>query len=225
MRSNAFAGRYLFHLHTTYTDGNVSVRQYFDFALRMHVDRLIFLEHIRANPGYDVQQFISEVRSCATACGVPALVGFEAKVLPGGELDISDEHAALAEVIGIAEHGFPADYGLWRSSLRRALNTCAVKYSDKPVVWVHPGLWLKKHGLLEVHEPDYRNLFDHARDVGVLLEWNLRYGLLPKNLHAGVGADHLVLGADAHRLADAEAALAAMTAAGEEGGTGRTPNR
>jgi hypothetical protein len=54
MRSDPFTGRYLFHLHTTYTDGKVAVPQYFDLAQRTRLDRLIFLEHIRAQPGYDV---------------------------------------------------------------------------------------------------------------------------------------------------------------------------
>jgi histidinol phosphatase-like PHP family hydrolase len=207
MRSDPFTGRYLFHLHTTYTDGHVPVRDYFALALRKGLDRLIFLEHIRAQPRYDVSQFITEVRSCAAEFGVEALVGFEAKLLPGGGLDISEEHAAQAEVLGLAEHGFPGDYALWRSSLCRALESCATTYADKPVVWVHPGLWLKKQGLLQSNEPDYRALVAHAQDLGIKVEWNLRYGLLPPQLHEAVRAESLVRGADAHRLDDAEAAV------------------
>lgn len=210
MRSNPFTGRYLFHLHTTRTDGNLSVREYFEYARATHLERLIFLEHIRANPSYDVGRFVGEVQGCAAEFGLPALIGFEAKLLPGGALDISAEHAALAEVIGLAEHGFPADYALWHSSLCKALESCALKHRDKPIVWVHPGLWLKQNGLLEVHEPEYRALIDYAQDLGIKVERNRRYGLLPKHLLGGVRPEHLVHGADAHRLADAEAVVAEM---------------
>lgn len=208
MKSDPFAGRYLFHLHTTYTDGHVPAAAYFDLARRAGLERLIFLEHIRAQPGYDVLQFVAEVHACAAAFGVPALVGFEAKVLPGGALDISDEHAALADVIGIAEHGFPADYGLWHASLTEALTRCAAQYRDQAVVWVHPGLWLKRSGLLEVRQREYAALIEYAQQRGVKVESNLRYGLLPAPLRGAVRPDLLVCGADAHRLEDAQAALA-----------------
>lgn len=198
-----FTGRYLFHLHTTYTDGQVPVRAYFDLAARAGLERLILLEHIRAAPRYDVDRFIAEVRGCEAACGVAALVGFEAKVLPGGALDISAAHLDAADVLGIAEHGFPADFDLWRSSMRQAL---ARPYGDKPVVWVHPGLWLKKQGLLEAQEQEYRALLALAQDVGVLVEVNRRYGLLPAHLHGAVAPGALVRGADAHRIEEAEAA-------------------
>lgn len=210
MRSSPFTGRYLFHLHTTYTDGKASVQQYFAMARRMQVERLIFLEHIRAQPGYDVRQFTAEVADCAAAYGVPALVGFEAKLLPGGGLDISGEHAAQAEVLGLAEHGFPGDYVLWHTSISKALELCASRYSDKPVVWVHPGLWLKRNGLLAAHEGEYRALIAGALAAGIKVEWNLRYGLLPRHLHDAVPADELVCGVDAHSLADAEAAASAL---------------
>lgn len=205
MKSSPFTGRYLFHLHTTYTDGQVPVRAYFDLAVRAGLERLIFLEHIRAAPRYDVEQFIAEVRGCAAEFGVEALVGFEAKVLPGGALDISADHVHAADVLGIAEHGFPSDFDLWQSSLRLALQSYG--RAEKPVVWVHPGLWLKKHGLLEAQEQEYRSLLRHAQDVGVKVEVNRRYGLLPAHLLDAVAHEALVWGADAHRLEDAEAAV------------------
>ncbi|HYG57694.1 MAG TPA: PHP domain-containing protein [Symbiobacteriaceae bacterium] len=210
MRSDPFTGRYLFHLHTTFTDGQASVQEYVELATRSQLDRLIFLEHIRAQPGYDVGQFIAEVRRCAAAFGVPALVGFEAKVLPGGGLDIAEEHAGMAEVLGLAEHGFPGDRELWRSSVLRALETYAAKDGGRPLVWVHPGLWLRKQGLLEAREREYLELLGIAQDLGVKVESNLRYGLVPGHLRDAVRPESLVFGADAHRLQDAEAAIAKL---------------
>lgn len=205
MKSDPFTGRYLFHLHTTYTDGSLTVREYFDLAQQHRLERLIFLEHIRRAPRYDVERFVAEVREGAAASGIPALVGFEAKILPGGALDISSEHAALAEVIGIAEHGFPAEFELWRTSVAQALEGAALRYPEKHLVWVHPGLWLKKHGLLEAQEDEYRRLLGLAQSLGIRIESNRRYRLLPPHLHAATR--DLVVGADAHRLADALAMI------------------
>lgn len=208
MRSDPFSGRYLFHLHTSYTDGRVSVREYFELAAARRLDRLLFLEHIRAEPRYDVRQFAEEVGECSAAFGVPALVGFEAKLLPGGALDVAEEHAAMAEVIGLAEHGFPADYALWHASLRQALQTYAGRWRDKHLVWVHPGLWLKRQGLLETHEQEYRELIGLAQALGIKIERNRRYGLLPSQILDAVHPGSLVCGADAHCREDAEAAVA-----------------
>ena len=89
-----FQGRYLFHLHTTSTDGELTVRQYFEYASQQRIQRLIFLEHIRRNPQYDVEAFVGEVKENSQRCRIPAVVGFEAKLLPDGRLDILDRHAA-----------------------------------------------------------------------------------------------------------------------------------
>lgn len=209
--ADPFTGRYLFHLHTAYTDGTPQVADYFDLARSQALDRLIFLEHIRRRPTYDVGRFVAEVRAEADRTGLPALVGFEAKVLPGGDLDISPEHASLADIIGIAEHGFPADSARWSSSLHRVLAGAAGAFGERQVVWVHPGLWLKRQGMWDTREAELRRLVSHAHSLGVRLEHNLRYGLLPSYLLAEAGP--WVLGADAHSLADASAAVARLPAA------------
>lgn len=215
MRSDPFVGRYLFHLHTTYTDGKATVAEYFEWGQRAGVERLIFLEHIRANPSYDVQQFVAEVKACSSECGLPALVGFEAKLLPGGALDIRAEHVALADLLGLAEHSFPGEFALWHASVRAALANCASQ--ERPVVWVHPGLWLQKRGLLAAQDLAYRDLLAEAHALGLKVEWNLRYGLVPPALRGALPPESLVIGADAHRLADADAALTLLTTVNNEG--------
>ena len=120
MSAALFRGRVLFHCHTHYTDGQPSVADYLRWASERGVERVIFLEHIRREPSYDVAAFVEEIHAESERWGVPAVAGFEAKVLPGGALDIAAEHAALAEVIGIAEHGFPDDPGLWPAAYLRA---------------------------------------------------------------------------------------------------------
>ena len=107
MKSNPFRGRYLFHFHTQHTDGKLTGRDYFDWAQAHGVQSLLFLEHVRREASYDVPAFVEEVKELEQQFGIRAGVGFETKLLPDGTLDITPEHCALAEIVGIAEHGFP----------------------------------------------------------------------------------------------------------------------
>jgi hypothetical protein len=50
-----------------------------------------------------------------------ATVGFDAKILVEGELDISHEAIGLAEVVGIAEHGKELPFNQFRDSFRDIL--------------------------------------------------------------------------------------------------------
>src|SRR5690606_32171334 len=204
--SDPFAGRVLFHCHTHHTDGVPSVAEYLAYAAAHGLDRVIFLEHLRREPSYDVAAFVEEIQVESERHGVPAVVGFEAKVLPGGALDIASEHAALAEVVGIAEHGFPDDPALWRDALAQAFATWGA--AAQTAVWVHPGLWLKKTRRLESHRADYEALIAEAQSAGVLIERNHRYRLLPDDARPLVRPGMLVHGADAHRLEDVDAFFA-----------------
>lgn len=203
MIPDLFRGRVLFHCHTSHTDGQPTVEDYVRYAREHGVERVVFLEHIRRVPSYDVPAFADEVRASGARHGVPVAVGFEAKVLPGGALDIAEEHLALADLVGIAEHGFPDDAVLWRDSLARAFETHGAR--ERPAVWVHPGLWLKKTRRLAELRDDYAALLGAAQRAGVLVEQNLRYGLLAEDALPLVRPENLVRGADAHRLADVAA--------------------
>jgi histidinol phosphatase-like PHP family hydrolase len=205
--TDLFRGRFLFHCHTNLTDGQPTVEEYVRYAAEHDLDRVVFLEHIRRAPSYDVPAFAADVRAWGERLGVPVTVGFEAKVLPGGDLDIDDAHLALADVVGIAEHGFPDDVDLWERSLRRTF----VEHGggERIAVWVHPGLWLKKTRRLESHRDVYLDLLDAAQAADVLVEQNARYGLIPDELIERVRPDRFVRGIDAHRIADVERFFAA----------------
>jgi len=200
-----FVGRYAFHLHTTATDGHLTVADYVGFAQARRLDRLIFLEHVRREPTYDVDAFVAEVHREAAAAGVAASVGFEAKLLPGGALDIGEGALAHAEVVGLAEHGFPDDDALYWVSLDAALERCAALAPAQTVVWVHPGLYLRRRGRLEASWVAYRERVERALDLGVAVERNLRYGLAPDGAADDEAA--LVTGVDAHRWRDLERAF------------------
>ncbi len=202
MKSELFTGRYLFHLHTTYTDGKLTFSDYIKWGRAHDIDRLIYLEHIRSNPNYDVRRFINELKESATPTGLPVHLGFEAKILPGGRMDISDVHAAQAEVIGMAEHSFQGDFDLWRISIETALAYYSKWQDEKHMVWAHPGLWLKKRHMLEEQEGIYIMLLERAVELGWHIERNFRYDLLPQNVAHKIDTGMIVEGADAHQTVD-----------------------
>ena len=202
-RSDVFAGRYFFHFHTFLTDGELSLDEYFSFAAASRVTRLVFLEHIRRQPTYDVEKFAGEIRTASEKWQIDAVLGFETKLLPTGALDISEEHFALAQVIGIAEHGFPKDLDLLSDVMQSTFPRYRSIAPEKTFVWVHPGTTFRKLNLDPSRQPIYREVIRCACSNGLLLEKNLRYGLMPQSLIDEMDLnEQLVLGADAHSQDD-----------------------
>jgi histidinol phosphatase-like PHP family hydrolase len=189
-------------MHTTLTDGELTVSGYFDFAARAGVDSLVFLEHIRAAPQYNVATFVKDVAQNSETSGIAASAGFEAKLLPGGALDISDRDIDLAAVIGIAEHGFPGDAELLKSSFVEAIRVYPSRFPQTTFVWVHPGLWFRKRGIDPAGQTVYREMQGAAVDGQVLIERNLRYGLATAAALRDVDPRAVVCGADAQRAGD-----------------------
>ena len=202
-RSDWRQNRYLFHVHTCYTDGHLIVADYIDFALTAGVDSVVFLEHIRRDPRYDVERFAAEVKQSGSEA-VKTVLGFEAKLLPDGTLDINDDCIERAAVIGIAEHGFPHDRNLLRDAFLNVVRTYPLRWPDITFVWAHPGLWYLKHHLVAEQDDAFDEMLAAACASGILLEQNLRYGLLSPTTAEKLPAPSLILGADAHSLSDLE---------------------
>jgi putative hydrolase len=192
---------YLFHFHTTFTDGKSTLREYFEIAKLRNITRIIGLEHIRKIPKYNVDEYVAQMYTYSYDFDIPAHIGFEAKLLPFGTLDISDECLDLAEIIGIAEHSFPDDWDLYQVSLRKAIQQYSTLIPDKTIVWVHPGLWLKKRGLLLEKFNEYCEMLDFAHQQGVFIESNLKYRLIPQNINT-LNRNQIVIGVDAHHIND-----------------------
>jgi histidinol phosphatase-like PHP family hydrolase len=191
-------------LHTDLTDGQITFADYFRFAVEQHVDHLVFLEHIRRAPSYDPNAFAQQVRDHSIRSNIRATVGFEAKILSGGELDVSDDAIRIARVIGIAEHGKALTVDAFIESLRVILKNYPSRYPDVQFVWVHPGLMLQRLGVLNEHRSVYQELLREAGKFGVLVEKNLRYGLLSQETIDALPEIDPLLGADAHNLHDLE---------------------
>lgn len=203
MKSDSlFSGSYMFHLHTTYTDGEISIPQYFRYAVELSIPKLVFLEHIRKRPTYDVHRLLDEVREQSLECGVSAHVGFEAKLLANGELDIDTKHVEIADVIGIADHGFRGDIWDLEEELRKAI--CAYMPFQKPIIWVHPGLCFTRQTCITELRTPYLNLVRTIADLGGIVEQNCRYGLVPNDIVYPIlkPNETTVIGLDSHTWND-----------------------
>jgi histidinol phosphatase-like PHP family hydrolase len=204
LKSEWQRGHYLFHVHTPYTDGRLTVAEYVDFAERSGADVVVFLEHIRRDPRYNVGRFCEEVRRAGDGGAVETVLGFEAKILPDGTLDIGDQLLNQAAVIGIAEHSFPEDPDLLREAFLQVAATYPRRWPKVDFIWVHPGLWYVKRRLTAGEDPRYRDMLRAARAAGIFIEKSLRWGVVDAATAATLPPESLVVGADAHTLPDLE---------------------
>lgn len=207
MSSERFTERTLFHLHTTLTDGELTIGDYFQFAAEHHVERLIFLEHIRRQATYDCRAFAQQVQQYADSTGVPAMVGFEAKILADGELDIAPEALEVCQVVGIAEHGDRLTWPELQTSLRQIARRYPRDYPGHTFVWVHPGLYLHRQRQLASHQTEYQALLLEVSAAGLLIEQSARYQLVTEATRRLLPQIPIVAGVDAHRRADLQAWL------------------
>ncbi len=195
---NIFTKPYLFHLHTTFADGKLTVENYFSWTRRSNYTNLIFLEHVKRYPSYSTQQYIDEIKRCRDQFEISSSIGFEARLLETGELDISDSDLKLADVVGMAIHGFSGN----RIELFRAFTEAIKKYSHKRLVWVHPGSWFKRNGTLLKEGVLYMNMIWYAVERGIYIERNLRWNLPPQKLVGMIPQKRLVIGIDSHTRED-----------------------
>ena len=193
----------LFHVHSAYSDGIPTIEQWFEVASKKQIKRITFLEHVRRNPNYDIFDYFCEVERRSEQFNIEGLHGFEAKLLPSGELDLPlDFFGNNLDILGIAEHSFPFDYKLYKQAWFTAIGYCRYSYPELQLVWVHPGLWLKKHGLLTKLWDEYIAMITYAIESGVYIEHNLRYDLVPEEIEDIIPERKLIIGLDGHDLTD-----------------------
>ncbi len=210
--SSLFEGIFLFHAHTTYTDGSLSVSELVRQAAAAGATRLILLEHIRKQPSYDPMTLSEDLRNCGAEVGIETVLGFEAKLATDGQLDMPLEYAPLASVIGIAEHGCGGSMCDLEHALDNAIHECKRKFVNGVTIWVNPGLSLMERGILDMSVMRYRELLVKCINNGVYVERNLRYDLIPGTLASRLPAEGVVIGADVHDMVDINRWASRMTA-------------
>lgn len=194
--------KYIFHIHTHHTDGGSSVWDYMNFASSKGIDTVIFTEHVRKVMTYDFNAFVSDIEKARREFPhIEVVPGVEAKILPNGGLDISPQVEETVSVICIACHLFPPDMELYFSVME---DIFANRYQDKIRVWVHPGLFCRKHGALinvENYKERVEGLVNTANRHNIYGENNLKYNL-PGAIFPASLFKHRIDGRDAHNVKD-----------------------
>lgn len=197
----ALERRYLFHLHTTYTDGGSTIHAYCEWALEKAFDVVIFTEHVRRELSYDFSNFLRDIDVARRS--FPSLdiwVGVEAKVLPGGKLDLPRAFLPDIQVVGLAYHSsVPSNIAVYKEALLQAFSL--QRLENFVSVWVHPGRCLMQANMLLQKLELLNDLLIAATAQEVFIEMNARYEL-PIEALRSVPASWLVKGYDAHSLAD-----------------------
>lgn len=191
-------GRYLFHIHTDWTDGMNSLADYCITAKEIGFQTIILLEHVRKECGYDFRAFMRMVKENKSANDIEILLGAEAKVLPDGSLDISETILENIQVLGIAEHSFKGDTNTLFRALSRAFKS--FQSAEFARVWVHPGIKLLQR------QPESFRFFQKAIQIAldnkVYIEVNLYHKLPPEYFFSLIPLSKLVIGLDAHSVDD-----------------------
>ncbi|MHA1754626.1 MAG: PHP domain-containing protein [Candidatus Odinarchaeia archaeon] len=186
------------HIHTNYTDGENTIFEICEYAKKLKIPLIAFTEHIRKKPTYNFEEYVQKIDEARIK--YPELIilnGVEAKVLPGGKLDVKSEILSKVDLCMFAFHSFPINLEEYYSSLKTIIKNPNVD------IWGHPGLFLKKNNLT-LRTAQLEEIFELMSKNKVLLELNNKYSLpktewLKKALEKGV---IVVRGGDIHKLSD-----------------------
>ena len=198
---NLLKGKYLFHLHTKYTDGLNSPDDYCSWASKNGYNAVVFTEHVRKQLLYDFHTFLSDIENTKSKFpDVDTWVGAETKILPEGQLDIPEDLLPETKIICFACHSFPQDCGLYEKSFKKLFTE--KKWKKHIRVWVHPGYFLKKSEILDTKLDLLDELISSAVREGIFIEHNLKYALPTSAIIKNIPQTSLITGLDAHCVED-----------------------
>ena len=196
-RETIHSNSYIFHVHTDFTDGTSSVSEYARFAYDKGFRYLVFVEHVSRELSYDFAKLISAIEDARQAFAPLRIgLGIEAKILPGGTLDVSDDILSQIGLLGIACHSFPRDKALYIESMQSALEQYASP--TRVSVWLHPGMFFMRRGISD--DEALLSLVTFAVYHGVYIEYNMKYRLPGEKIWKQVPIASQVIGTDAHSV-------------------------
>ena len=158
------------HVHTTYTDGENTVEECCSEASALGIPLIAFTDHVRVDLDYDFNAYLSDIVTAREKFDIIILSGCEAKVLPGGELDVDKSILRYVDYPILAFHSFTKDIEMYIDSLKTALKNPYV------CAWAHPGLYLSSNNFT-LRPDDLQDILKLLKKNNVLLEINENYDL------------------------------------------------
>lgn len=188
-------GRYIFHVHTNYTDGKASVEDYCLWAVKHGYETLFFTEHVRKKLDFNFSLFLFEVEQARKKWkSLNIWVGIEAKVLPGGDLDLDKNILPKVQLVCFAFHSFDGNEASFKQSFIKVL---ADKRWKKYVrVWFHPSTLAK--------DKLRKELLAVSLKEGIFIENNKNYDRRIQKTIQYLPQSNVIIGINAHKLEDLE---------------------
>lgn len=182
------------HVHTSYTDSEMTVSQIMRTAKNLGLAFVVFSEHVAQQLTYSYQELCEATETCREE-GLTVVRGAEANILDSaGTLNINEEVLEQCQLVSAAFHTSKTPT---KEYLAEAITGALTNW---PVdVWAHPA-----HVTRHLPDHDVIDLLALAVEHGVAIELNLKYrpaefySLLIK---AGLP---FVVGTDAHSVSDME---------------------
>ena len=190
--------RYISHIHTTFSDGKNTVCEYVEWAARHDIGAMLFSDHVRKQPSYDLSDYVAVIaESRATYPDIELLAGLEAKLLPGGGLDIPDNIEGI-QVLFFACHSFPDDPALYVDSFMTLFRDR--RWKGHVRIWAHPGYFFLKNSHHGIESSILNELIGCAREEHVLIERSLKYDIISSHVFTGLAPSEWIEGYDAHSV-------------------------
>lgn len=204
-----------YHMHTEFSDGDGSVRDYAERAEELGLEEIAITDHVWRSSDW-VDDYVEEVRDVSEEVNVRMLAGLEAKVVDReGNVDVKKEDAGKVDfVMGVVHRYYPDEEEPYDDSLNFSPSEAAelerdltLRLLENPVVDVvgHPSRTYYKfhYGESEEDFPKeyFRDMIDKAVEVGKPLEYNARLPRRVRDTLLGMYLDSSVsftVGSDSH---------------------------
>lgn len=194
-KNRKYMGRADWHLHTSRLDGENTVDEMCEQALKNGLESVAFTEHVRKKLDYDFNTVVRDLeRARKRFPGLRILTGCEAKILVDGDIDVSRDIIEECEIVIASFHGFPPE----RDQQIRALRT-ALRNPDVDI-WGHPATLFSN---LEATRDEMKGMIRSCIENRVLIEDSLKYPTPPEFIELAnkMGAG-IITNSDAHSIWD-----------------------
>jgi DNA polymerase (family 10)/putative hydrolase len=153
------------HTHTTYSDGNNTVFEMCEQAKINGLGLIAVTDHVRKDIDYNFSDLVRDVKNARNEFkDLNILVGCEAKILPDGDIDVSDDVLRMCDIVIASFHGFPHGKGAQINALKIALNNPVVD------IWGHPGTMFRN---FDPNLKEICDMIEYCMNKNVLIEKSL----------------------------------------------------
>jgi DNA polymerase (family 10)/putative hydrolase len=94
-----------YHGHTSYTDGLHTIDEIARYCDKRGIEEIAVTEHVRTELTYDFDRYLSDIKKAGENFRVRIISGVEAKILPDGTLDCTDEVRKKVDIVIGSVHG------------------------------------------------------------------------------------------------------------------------